>query len=191
MNIQDTTRLALSELFPEQPVIETESEVEEEVPAEIAVEVKTKGVDDTVVVEEEEDLPRQNGIIAQDYSSRGFHLDVQISPDQLVRASRILFDLDYFIESITGVDWIKEEQLEVLYDYNRTDGQFCRIVVRVRVPRTEPSVPTVSAIYPGANWHERETHEFFGIKFEGHPYLVPLLLPEDADFHPLLKDFTP
>ena len=65
MNIQDTTRLALSELFPEQPVIETESEVEEEVPAEIAVEVKTKGVDDTVVVEEEEESLRDQFVRLQ------------------------------------------------------------------------------------------------------------------------------
>ena len=189
MNIQDTTRLALSELFPEQPVIETESEVEEEVPAEIGVEVKTKGVDDTVVVEEEEDLPRQNGIIAQDYSSRGFHLDVQISPDQLVRAARILFELDYFIESITGVDWIKEEQLEAVYDFSRYDFELCRVVIRVRIPRVDPHLPTITDVYTGANWHERETHDFFGIVFDGHPHLIPLLLPEDADFHPLLKDF--
>lgn len=135
--------------------------------------------------------PRPNGVIVLDYASRGVNLDVQCSPEQIVESARLLDEAGFCLEAISGVDWIKEEQLEVLYDYNRTDGQFCRVVVRVRVPRTEPSVPTVSAIYPGANWHERETHEFFGIKFEGHPYLVPLLLPEDADFHPLLKDFTP
>lgn len=134
---------------------------------------------------------RPNGVMVLDYTSRGVHLDVQCSPEQVVETANLLDEAGFCLESISGVDWIKEEQMEVLYDYNRTDGQFCRVVVRVRVPRDEPSVPTVSAIYPGANWHERETHEFFGIKFEGHPYLVPLLLPEDADFHPLLKDFTP
>ena len=134
---------------------------------------------------------RPDGVIVLDYASRGVNLDVQCSPEQIVESARLLDEAGFCLEAISGVDWIKEEQLEVLYDYNRTDGQFCRVVVRVRVSRTEPSVPTVSAIYPGANWHERETHEFFGIKFEGHPYLVPLLLPEDADFHPLLKDFTP
>jgi len=50
-------------------------------------------------------------------------------------------------------------------------------------------VPTISAVFPGANWHERETHDFFGIRFAGHPNLIPLLLPEDADYHPLRKDF--
>jgi NADH-quinone oxidoreductase subunit C len=51
-------------------------------------------------------------------------------------------------------------------------------------------LPTLSAIYPGADWHERETHDFFGVIFSGHPDLTPLLLPEDADFHPLRKDFA-
>ena len=80
------------------------------------------------------------------------------------------------------------EEMEVVYDFNNFD-EFCRVVVRARLPRSKPEVPTISHIYAGANWHERETHDFFGIKFVGHPYLVPLLLPEDADFHPLKKDF--
>jgi NADH:ubiquinone oxidoreductase subunit C len=64
-------------------------------------------------------------------------------------------------------------------------------VVRTRVSRDAAEVPTITDIYAGANWHERETAEFFGINFTGHPHLVPLLLPEDADFHPLRKDYKP
>ena len=79
-------------------------------------------------------------------------------------------------------------QMEVVYDYNHFDT-LCRVVVRTRLDRANPEVPTISNIFPGANWHEREQHDFFGIKFSGHPDLSPLLLPEDADFHPLLKDF--
>lgn len=133
---------------------------------------------------------RPDGVLVVDYAARGAHLDVQCSPAQIVEATRILDEAGFCLESIAGVDWIKEEQMEVVYDFNRTDGQFCRVVVRSRIPRSEPVVPTVSTIFPGADWHERETHEFFGIRFEGHPNLAPLLLPEDADFHPLLKDFT-
>jgi len=77
-----------------------------------------------------------------------------------------------------------------VYDFNHYES-LCRVTIRTRVPRSKPEIPTISQIYPGANWHERETHDFFGINFVGHPYLVPLLLPEDADFHPLLKDFRP
>lgn len=135
--------------------------------------------------------PRQHGVLVRGYAARGYHLDVFCTPEQVVAATQILDTAGFTLEAVTGVDWIKEEQMEVVYDYNRTDGQFCRVAVRTRVPRSAPAVPTISHIFPGANWHERETHEFFGIDFQGHPYLVPLLLPEDADFHPLLKDFTP
>ncbi len=128
--------------------------------------------------------------IETDFSEKGFHLDVAVTPDKVVEAADILDRAGFFIEAVPGVDWTKEEQLEVVYDYNHgTDP--CRIVVRTRVDRKAPEVPTISDIYPGANWHERETHDFFGIVFTDHPDLSPLLLPEDADFHPLLKDFTP
>ncbi len=125
-----------------------------------------------------------------DFNAKGFHLDVAVTPDKVVEAAAILDKAGFFVEAVTGVDWLEEEQLEVVYDFNHTADP-CRIVIRTRLDRKKPEVPTISDIYPGANWHERETHDFFGIVFTGHPDLSPLLLPEDADFHPLLKDFTP
>jgi len=172
MSIQETTRQALSELFPDQASDVTD-------PAAVSSEE----------TEEQVDIPRQPGIIDQDYSDKGFHLDILIEAGQLVRAAELMFDLGYYIESITGVDWIKEDQLEVVYDFSRYDFDLCRTVIRLRIPRTDPHLPTITGIYTGASWHERETHDFFGIVFDGHPHLIPLLLPEDADFHPLLKDF--
>jgi NADH-quinone oxidoreductase subunit C len=65
-----------------------------------------------------------------------------------------------------------------------------RIVIRVRVSRENPELPSISKIFGGANWHEREAHDMFGFVFSGHPDLSPLLLPEDATFHPLRKDFS-
>ena len=169
MNIQEKTKEALSTLFADLPAREPEA-------------------DDG---EEGEQTPeiRGNGILEQNYHAKGFHLDVQIEPDQLIEAVRIIYDLGYYLESITGVDWIKHDQLEVVYDFSRYDFDLCRTVVRTRISRSEPHLPTITPIYTGASWHERETHDFFGIVFDGHPHLVPLLLPEDADFHPLLKDF--
>jgi NADH-quinone oxidoreductase subunit C len=124
-----------------------------------------------------------------EFKAKGFHLNVQVAPEEVVKAAEIFNDNGFFIESITGVDWIKEEELEVVYDYNHVEEKI-RVVIRCRLKRDKPEVPSISEIFQGANWHERETHDFYGIKFQGHPYLVPLLLPEDADFHPLLKDFT-
>jgi len=156
-------------------------------------------------------------MIETDYAAKGFHLDIQVEPEQVVAAAEILDKAKYSLDAVTGVDLLtfdkgqkkpapkkaeedqpaeepeeKEEkpepQMEVVYDYNNT-AVLCRIVVRARIPRANPEIPTISKIFAGADWHERETHDFFGIRFLGHPNLAPLLLPEDADFHPLLKDF--
>ena len=62
--------------------------------------------------------------------------------------------------------------------------------VKVRLPAGETVLPTISDIYPTANWHERETTEMFGVTFEGHPLPVTLLLPEPFEGHPLRKDFV-
>ena len=80
--------------------------------------------------------------------------------------------------------------MEVVYDYLHFRAPW-RVAVRTRIPRERPELPTISEVFPGANWYERETHDFFGIRFLGHPDLSPFLLPEDADFHPLRKDFRP
>lgn len=177
--IKETVKLALQELFPKAKPTDDEiaptQEVEDRKPA------KT----------EKKKEPRTNGILETEYQTCGYHLDVQLDSDQLLAAVQILDDASFFLESITGVDWMKEDQIEVVYDFSRYDFDLCRVVIRTRTPRKDPLVPTITNIFAGANWHERETHDFFGIKFEGHPYLVPLLLPEDADFHPLLKDFKP
>ncbi len=174
--ILETTKKALKTLFPETETVE--EKVSEPLPEEVEEKPKKKAVE-----------PRLNGVIERDYKVHGYHLDAQVDPSQLLEAVNIVDEQKFFIESITGVDWIKENQLEIIYDFCRYDFDLCRVVIRTRVDRDNPVVPTITTIYNGANWHERETHDFFGIKFDGHPHLVPLLLPEDADFHPLLKDF--
>ncbi|MGW1545342.1 NADH-quinone oxidoreductase subunit C [Streptomyces sp. NPDC002346] len=69
-------------------------------------------------------------------------------------------------------------------------GKVRRLLLRTTVPHDAPVLPTAIGVYAGAAWHERETHEMFGIGFEGHPHLVPLLLPEGFEGHPLRKDFV-
>ncbi|MFI1797678.1 NADH-quinone oxidoreductase subunit C [Streptomyces sp. NPDC020379] len=70
------------------------------------------------------------------------------------------------------------------------DGGVRRLVLRTTVPHDKPALPTATGVYAGAAWHERETHEMFGVDFTGHPHLVPLLLPEAFEGHPLRKDFV-
>ncbi|MEU5215492.1 NADH-quinone oxidoreductase subunit C [Streptomyces sp. NPDC020807] len=70
------------------------------------------------------------------------------------------------------------------------DGRPRRLLVRTTVPHEAAALPTAIGVYAGAGWHERETHEMFGVDFTGHPHLVPLLLPENFEGHPLRKDFV-
>ncbi|MEV1020198.1 NADH-quinone oxidoreductase subunit C [Streptomyces sp. NPDC050264] len=65
-----------------------------------------------------------------------------------------------------------------------------RLLLRTTVPHAAPVLASAVDVYAGAAWHERETHEMFGVDFEGHPHLVPLLLPDTFEGHPLRKDFV-
>jgi NADH-quinone oxidoreductase subunit C len=60
--------------------------------------------------------------------------------------------------------------------------------VKVGLSDDDPTVPSITPLYPTANWHEREVYDFFGIGFEGHPSLTRILLPDDWEGYPLRKD---
>jgi len=64
-----------------------------------------------------------------------------------------------------------------------------RVRVICAVPESDPSVPSLTGAYPGANYPERETFDFFGIDFAGHPDLTRILMPDDWEGHPLRKDY--
>ncbi|MBY8878115.1 NADH-quinone oxidoreductase subunit C [Actinacidiphila acidipaludis] len=72
----------------------------------------------------------------------------------------------------------------------RIEGGVRRLMLRTTVPHEAPAVPTATDVYAGAAWHERETHEMFGVEFAGHPDMAPLLLPPEFEGHPLRKDFV-
>jgi NADH-quinone oxidoreductase subunit C len=127
---------------------------------------------------------------ATDRLLKGYDLDVTVAPDQVVAAATILDAEQFGLDAITGVDWLAQNQMEVVYDFFHPTEPV-RVVVRTRLPRETPEIATIIPQFAGANWHERETHDFFGIRFLGHPNLKPFLLPEDADFHPLRKDYKP
>ncbi|MDF3143840.1 NADH-quinone oxidoreductase subunit C, partial [Streptomyces sp. T21Q-yed] len=65
-----------------------------------------------------------------------------------------------------------------------------RLLVRTTVPHEAPTLPSAVGVYAGAAWHERETHEMFGVAFTDHPALDHLLLPDNFEGHPLRKDFV-
>ncbi len=94
---------------------------------------------------------------------------------------RLRFD---YLRCLSGADYLTE--LETVYHfYSFEHGH--KLAVKVRCPYDDPHVPTVSHLWAAANWHERETHEMYGIVFDGHPDLRPLLTEEGLGYFPLRK----
>jgi NADH-quinone oxidoreductase subunit C len=94
-----------------------------------------------------------------------------------------------FLASLHGVDYYPHEpRLGVLYellDMYNVD----RISVKTRVPTSDPRLESVVDVFPGAEFPEREVYDMFGVRFEGHPDLRRILLPEDYEGHPQRRDF--
>jgi len=88
----------------------------------------------------------------------------------------------------TAVDW-KEEGLEVLARVENLDAPFA-LTLRTRLGAGVTACASVTSIWRGADWMERECYDMFGIRFEGHPDLRRILLPQDWEGHPLLKSYA-
>ncbi len=121
-----------------------------------------------------------------DYATTGVHVRVEAQPEQMPAVAQAMLGQRFFLESLTALDL--RESFEVVYHF-ASYYELCRTVVHVPLP-VGTEVPTISPVYPGADWFEREVFEMFGLIFSGHPNLKNLILPEEADFHPLLKDFV-
>jgi NADH-quinone oxidoreductase subunit C len=93
-----------------------------------------------------------------------------------------------YFDWLTAVDELEEGFAIVAHLYSLHERH--HLLVRTRVPRADPRLATAVGVYRGAAWHERETHEMFGVLFDGHPDLKPLLLPDGFEGHPLRKEFV-
>jgi len=120
-------------------------------------------------------------------------LTVTVRREDVVRACEVLkndpaLSFDMVID-VLGVDMYRpEERFEVVYNlYSLAHREYVRL--KVLVDEQDLTVPTVTGVWPGANWHERETYDMFGIVFTGHPDLRRMYMPEEFEYFPLRKDF--
>lgn len=119
-----------------------------------------------------------------DYLRRGYHLEVRLAAGQVRSFARLMRERDFYLSFVSAVHVAPAP--EILYQF-ACFARPCRILARASAHKG--GVPSIADIFDGANWHERETRDMFGIDFAGHPYPEPLLLPEEAaDLKPLLKD---
>jgi NADH:ubiquinone oxidoreductase subunit C len=97
---------------------------------------------------------------------------------------RLAFD---YLRSVCGVDEVEHrEEIDVVYHLYSFNHKW-NVTLKCPVPVGDPWIPSAIDTWIGADWHERETAEMFGIDFRGHPHLVPLLLEEGLNIHPLRK----
>ena len=118
---------------------------------------------------------------------------VLLEPDAIVQACSLLHDYPdcpfHFLAALTAVDYYpKEPRFAVVYELYSLPR---RVFLRLKVPlhSENPEVPTVEAVFPNANWHEREVYDMFGIRFRGHSDPRRILMPQDWEGHPLRKDY--
>ena len=141
-----------------------------------------------VLVEEKTELEERFPEISRD-ERKGYEGYI-VPAEKLVEFASVLRDeFGYdFLSSVTGVDYMPEDQMEVVYHaYQTTGGP--GLVYKVQLDRDDPVVPSLTPVFPGANLQEREAWDLMGIRFEDHPNLKRVLLWEGFEGHPLRKDW--
>ena len=124
--------------------------------------------------------------------TRGEELYLSVPAAELTELCRFLrydpplsFD---FLSFVTSIDW--KTHFEVVY-YLISTIHKQKLVLKVKVEdRTSPVVPTISTVWPAADWQEREIFDMMGIRFQGHYNMRRILLPDDWEGYPLRKDFV-
>ncbi len=129
--------------------------------------------------------------VAQVVVDRG-ELTVHLDRTALLAAAQMLRDdmRCELLSSVSGVDYLGTDERRLHAVYHLTSLTYrSRIRLEVSVTATDPHVPSVVGVWPTADWHERETYDFFGIVFDGHPGLTRIQMPDDWDGHPQRKDY--
>jgi NADH-quinone oxidoreductase subunit C len=117
-------------------------------------------------------------------------LTLTIAPEQIRAACRALQAAGYnFFEDLTAVDWFPRAPRFQL-SYHLVSHSFKeRIRLRVLLEEASPAVESITPVWAGANYYEREVFDLFGIRFEEHPNLRRIMLPDEWQGHPLRKDY--
>lgn len=124
-------------------------------------------------------------------ASTGPHaVNSKVDKDSLLKVCEFIkSDLDFeHVSSVSGVDWLVENKMQTVYHITSYANRVTLEIV-VDLPRDKPEVDSITYLWGGANWHEREAYDMFGIIFKGHPRLERILNPEGTEVFPFRKDF--
>ncbi len=118
---------------------------------------------------------------------------VSVNRERIIDICRFLHNdpdiyMDYLVD-LCGVDYLdRQYRYEVVYNLYSVKYKH-RIILKALIPADNPGIDSVVPIWSGANWHEREACDMYGIVFNGHPDLRRILMPEDWEGYPLRKDY--
>jgi len=119
----------------------------------------------------------------------GKYRSYQVQKEMIVDiAAQLKEDGFNHLSDVTIVDYIEEEEFEVIYHLWSHDRNE-RVMIKTRIPREKAIIQTLVPLWTSAHMHERECHEMFGVVFDGHTELTPLLLEDWEGIPPLRKDF--
>ena len=122
----------------------------------------------------------------ENYAKTGSACLAVVEAKDLVKLAEDFLSARYHLEDICGLD--TSDGAVSVYHFDHFDEP-CRVTVIVIAPHEAASFPSIASVYHGAEWHERETRDFYGFIYEGNPNLIPLLMAEDMDtVHPLKKE---
>jgi len=121
-------------------------------------------------------------------------LTLHIKPARIAEVAQAMRDNEALrfelCSSVSGVDYLGSDPDHLHVTYHLTSMTYRRrIRLEVGVPADNPHVPSVTSVYPTADWQERETYDMFGVIFDGHPNLTRILMPDDWEGFPQRKDY--
>lgn len=134
-------------------------------------------------------LHAMEALIADARWDRG-ELTLTVEPENVVAAMRAAQAAGYnFMEDVTAVDWYPAEpRFQVSYSL-LSHSLKTRLRIIARLSGDNPTVDSITGVWPSANFYEREIFDLFGIQFAGHPRLTRIMMPDNWEGHPLRKDY--
>lgn len=145
------------------------------------------------------DLEKIVSVIKEKYDGEILHAEmlydfpvISLKQDKIVDVIKHLRDHAetkfQFLTTLCGIHYAEVNQIAVMYQlHNMVSNQ--RVRLKIYLPVENPVVQSLTSVFPGANWMERETYDFYGVKFEGHPNLKRILNVDEMIIFPLRKEY--
>ena len=117
-------------------------------------------------------------------------LTVTLKADKIIEIIKFLYDNEgyQYLTTLCGIHFPDQKSIVVMYQLHKlTENK--RIRLKIALSEANPVVPTLTTVFPAANWMERETYDFYGVIFEGHPNLIRILNVEEMSIFPMRKEY--